>query len=99
MCRRDVELIPVNDILINDITADIGKENNAWNILVTIFLETTQSKNDEFTKISCHIASILHISQSKLISNTSEIVLDASNGKYINVNISLIVPVVSSNNY
>ncbi|XP_011706766.1 PREDICTED: beta-mannosidase-like [Wasmannia auropunctata] len=92
---RDVELIPVNDILINDIMTDIRNENNAWSIFVTIFFEVTQSKDEEF---SCHIMSILHISQSKLISNTSEIVLDASR-KYINVNISLIVPVVSANNY
>jgi len=91
-------LIPVNDILINDITTDIRKENNTWNILVTIFFETTQSKNEEFIKINCHIASILHISQSKLISNTSEVVLDA-NKKYINLNVSLMVPTVSSNNY
>lgn len=88
-------MIPVNDILINDITTDIHKENSAWNILVTIFLETTQSKDEEFTGISCHIASILHIAQNKVISNTSEVVLDASE-KYINVNISLIVPAVSS---
>lgn len=88
-------MIPVNDILINDITTDIRKENNAWNILITIFLETTQSEN-ELTRISCHIASMLHISQSKLISSTKEVELD-TNGKYINVNISLIVPMV--NNY
>jgi len=87
-------LIPVNDILINDITTDIRKENNIWNILVTIFLETTKSK-DEFIGISCHITSILHIAQNKVVSNTSEVVLDASE-KYINVNISLIVPAVSS---
>ncbi|XP_018311835.1 beta-mannosidase [Mycetomoellerius zeteki] len=95
---RDVELIPVNDILINDITTDIHKENSAWNILVTIFLETTQSKDEEFTGISCHIASILHIAQNKVISNTSEVVLDASE-KYINVNISLIVPADAVENW
>ncbi|XP_071573784.1 beta-mannosidase [Temnothorax nylanderi] len=95
---RDVELIPVNDILINDITTDIRKENDAWNILVTIFLEATQSEDERFTKISCHVASILHISQSKLISNASEVVFDA-NGKYINVNISLIVPANAIENW
>lgn len=86
-------MIPVNDILINDITTDIRKENNAWNILVTIFLEATQSEA-KFPRISCHIASILHISQSELISNTREVVLGTS-GKQINVNISLIVPTVN----
>ncbi|XP_025995175.1 beta-mannosidase isoform X2 [Solenopsis invicta] len=89
---KDVELIPVNDILINDITADIRKENNSWNVLVTIFLETAQSKDEKVTKVNCHVASILHISQSKLITNVSEVLLDTS-GKYRNINISLIVPV------
>lgn len=92
---RDVELIPINDILIKDITTDIRKESmsgdNIWNILVTIFLEVTESVDERLSRINCHIASILHISQSKIISNTKEIVLDA-NGKNINVNISLIVP-------
>lgn len=88
-------MIPIKDILINDITTDIRKENDTWNILVTTFLEATQSEDE---RISCHIASILHISQNKLISNTSDVILDASE-KYINVNISLIVPAVSFNDY
>lgn len=85
-------MIPVNDILINDITTDIRKENNVWNILVTIFVEATQSE-DELTRIS-HVTSILHISQNKLISNTKEVVLDTVE-KYINIKISLIVPTVN----
>ncbi|XP_011642366.1 beta-mannosidase isoform X1 [Pogonomyrmex barbatus] len=91
---KDVELIPVNDILINDITTDIRKKNDIWNILVTIFLETTQNKDE----VSCHVASILHISQSKLISNTSEIVFDTSR-KSININISLNVPADAVENW
>lgn len=92
--RRDVELIPVNDILISDVTTDIHKKNDAWNIFITIFLEITQSKNKEFERISCHVSSVLHISQSRLISNTSEIIFD-TNKKYRKINISLTVPAVS----
>ncbi|XP_067207111.1 beta-mannosidase [Linepithema humile] len=95
---RDVELIPVNDILINDVTTDIRKENDAWNIFVTIFLEITQSKNKEFERISCHVSSILHVSQSRLVSNTSEITLDA-NEKYRRINISLTVPADAVENW
>ncbi|XP_072754584.1 beta-mannosidase-like isoform X2 [Anoplolepis gracilipes] len=89
---RDVELVPVNDLLINDVTTDIRREDRrTWNILVTIFLETTQSKKENLTTISCHVASILHISQSELVSNSNEVVVDTSE-KYININISLTVP-------
>ncbi|XP_050445741.1 beta-mannosidase isoform X1 [Cataglyphis hispanica] len=88
---RNVELVSMNDLLINDVTTDIRKEKNIWNILVTIFLETIQSKKENLSTISCHVASILHVSQNELISNTSEITLDTSE-KYININISIIVP-------
>lgn len=84
----------MNDVLINDVTTDIRRENNAWNILVTIFLDLTQSKDKKFERISCHISSTLHISQSRLINNTSEVTLD-TNEKYGKVNISLTVPAVS----
>lgn len=85
----------MNDLLINDVTTDIRKEKNIWNIFVTIFLETIQSKKENLSTISCHVASILHVSQNELISNTSEIMLDTSE-KYININISITVPAVSS---
>ncbi|XP_070526214.1 beta-mannosidase isoform X2 [Cardiocondyla obscurior] len=88
---KDVELIFVNDILINDITTDIRKDDDAWNVLVTLFLEVTQSQDERFMRINSHITSTLHISKNKFISNASEIVFDA-NEKYITVNISLNVP-------
>lgn len=83
-------MISVNDILINDITADIRKEDDAWNILVTIFLEVTQNENEEFAGINCHVASTLHLSENEVISNTSNQMLDTSK-KYANINVRLTV--------
>jgi hypothetical protein len=79
--------------LLNDLTADIYKENDIWNILITIFFEVTQNNNEELIEIGCHITSTLHISQSENISSTREILLNP-NRKYVNVNILLTVPVV-----
>lgn len=79
----------------NDVTADIRKEDDVWNVLVTIFLEVTRRENEEDGEVACHVASTLHISQSDGISNAKEIVLRSSNGRYANVNVSLVVPAVS----
>ena len=87
-------MVSVNDLLINDVTTDIRREKDAWVILVTIYLEMTQIKNEEPTAINCHVESILHISQNVLVGNTSEVVLDTSK-KYTSINISLTVPAVS----
>lgn len=95
-CRKDVELIPVNDIMMNDVTADIRKETDAWHILVTIFLEITQNKSDDKSQnIVVTSASTLHISQNEVISNISEIVLDTSK-RYAKINVELTVPAVSA---
>ncbi|RLU17170.1 hypothetical protein DMN91_011239 [Ooceraea biroi] len=95
---KDVELIAVNDILINDVTADIRKENDVWNVLVTVFLEVTQSENEEPAEISCHVASVLYASESKSITSTKEVVLSADR-KYVNVNVSLVVPANAVENW
>ncbi|XP_029170747.1 beta-mannosidase [Nylanderia fulva] len=93
---RDVELVSVNDLLLKDVTTDIRREKDTWNVLVTIFLEMTQNENEEL--INCHVTSILHVSQSILYSNTSEIMLDTSK-KYMNINISLTVPAYAVENW
>jgi len=77
--------------LLNDLTADIHKENDIWNIFITIFFEVTQSDNEESIEINGHITSTLHISQRENISSTREILFNP-NRKYINI--LLTVPVV-----
>lgn len=89
--RKDVELIPVNDEMITDITADIRKENDAWYILLTVFLEVTQ--NDEFENIVATVTSTLNISQNMVISNNNEVTLHE---KYANITVQLIVPTVNA---
>lgn len=86
-------MVSVNDLLLNDVTTDIRRKEDTWDILITIFLETTQSKNEELI-INCFVQSTLHVSENQLVSSISEVVLDMSE-KYININMSLTVPAVS----
>lgn len=89
-------MIPVNDVWIKDVATDISKENDTWKVLVTVFLEVTQDKKEEFLGgISCDIASEVQISQNIIIGNTSQVVLD-TRGKYTSVNIWLAVPTVNA---
>lgn len=81
--------------MMNDVTTDIRKESNAWHILVTIFLEVTPSKGVEPQSIVVTSASTLHISHDKVISNTSEVVLDTSE-RYVKINVEINVPTVSA---
>lgn len=92
--RKDVELVPVNDIMLNDVTADISKKNDTWQIFLTIFLEVVQRKSNESQSIIVTTASTLHISQDKVISKTNEVVLH-TNERYVNINVQLTVPTVS----
>ncbi|XP_014472707.1 PREDICTED: beta-mannosidase [Dinoponera quadriceps] len=88
---KDVELIPVNDVMMNDVTADIRKQNDKWWILVTIYLEVTRNKSNELQNFVVTSAATLHIAQDKVISNTSEVMLDTSE-RYVKINIQLTVP-------
>ncbi|XP_032664482.1 beta-mannosidase [Odontomachus brunneus] len=88
---KDVELVPVNDIMINDVTADIRKKDDTWQILLTIFLEVTQRKSDESQSLVVTTASTLHISQDEVISKTNETMLN-TNERYVNINVQLTVP-------
>ncbi|XP_011269832.2 beta-mannosidase [Camponotus floridanus] len=90
---RDVELVSINDVWLNNVTSDVRKKENTWDILVTVFLETRRG-----TTFSCHVASILHISETKLISNSTDVAFKWSE-EYINVNISLIVPADAVENW
>ncbi|XP_017879617.1 beta-mannosidase [Ceratina calcarata] len=70
---KSVEIVPVNHIHINDITTDIHKENDFWNVVIAISLETSGRSAD------CHISSVLKINDQSTISNSSSIGLNPSN--------------------
>ncbi|XP_076638537.1 beta-mannosidase isoform X1 [Colletes latitarsis] len=89
---KDVELIPVNEIFITDITTDIFKEQNFWNVTITIFLDITLQKNNKPLPIPCHISSVLYINEQLNINNCSTFALETNN-KYLNTTISLKIPV------
>ncbi|XP_015433286.1 PREDICTED: beta-mannosidase [Dufourea novaeangliae] len=74
---KSVKLIPVNDIFITDITTNILREKNFWNIIVTTFLEVNLQKNDK--SLPCRISSILLINEELTIHNSSTIILNTSN--------------------
>lgn len=89
--RKSVELIPINEIFIADITTDVFKEENFWNITVTIFLDVTLHKNDEPTP--CHISSVLYVNKELSISNFSTLALKAKD-TYVRTSICLKIPMV-----
>ena len=66
--RKSVEIIPINEIYIMDVTTDIHKEGKFWNVIITLFLETTSRSNT-----TCHISSILNINEQSNIHNTSNV--------------------------
>ncbi|XP_068981840.1 beta-mannosidase [Bombus flavifrons] len=65
---KSVEIIPINEIYIMDVTTDIYKEGKFWNVIITLFLETTSRSNT-----TCHISSILNINEQSNIHNTSNV--------------------------
>lgn len=89
--RKSVEIIPVNEIYIMDITIDIHKEINFWKIMITLFFETTLQKNSQF--IICDISSVLNINEQLNIYNSTSINL-YTNNKYIKSTTFLNVPIV-----
>ncbi|OAD60396.1 Beta-mannosidase [Eufriesea mexicana] len=68
---KSVEIIPVNEIYITDITTDIYKGANFWNIVITVFLETGLKENDQFK--TCLTSSILYINEQSTIYNSSNV--------------------------
>lgn len=91
--RKSVEIIPVNEIYIMDITIDIHKEINFWNIMITLFFETTLQKNSQF--IICDISSVLNINEQLNIYNSTNVNL-YTNNKYVKSTTFLNVPIVCS---
>ncbi|XP_053986263.1 beta-mannosidase [Hylaeus volcanicus] len=86
---KSVELVPVNDLFITDISTDIFKEKNFWNVTLTVFLNTTVQKYDD--SIPCYLSSILFVNEEITVSNVSSFVL-MGNSKYVR-SVSLKVPV------
>lgn len=91
--RKSVEIIPVNEIYIMDITIDIHKKKNFWNIMITLFFETILQKNNQF--IICDISSVLNINEQLNIYNSTRVNL-YTNNKYIKSTTFLNVPIVCS---
>ncbi|KAF3427623.1 hypothetical protein E2986_08369 [Frieseomelitta varia] len=81
-----MEIIPINEIYIMDVTTDIHKKENFWNIIITIFLEVTSQRN-----ITCHISSVLNINDQLNIHNSSNVNLH-TNDKDTKCTILLKVP-------
>ena len=71
-----------------DVTTDIHKKENFWNIIITLFLEVTLQRN-----ITCHISSVLNINDQLNIHNSSNVNLHA-NDKDTKCTILLKVPTV-----
>ncbi|CAL7949982.1 unnamed protein product [Xylocopa violacea] len=86
---KSVEIIPVNKIYITDITTDVQKKDNFWNILVTVSVEAALHENDQ--SIACHILSVLNINEESNIYNSSSINLTSNNG-HIKSTILLRIP-------
>ncbi|KOC59716.1 Beta-mannosidase [Habropoda laboriosa] len=86
---KSVEIIPVNEIYIMDITTDVYKEENFWNIIITVFLEVSLLKNNQST--ICQILAILNINEKSNIYNSSSINLNINN-EHIKNTIHLKVP-------
>lgn len=57
-----------------DVTTDIHKKENFWNIIITLFLEVTSQRN-----ITCHISSVLNINDQLNIHNSSNVNLHTNN--------------------
>lgn len=87
---KSVEIIPVNEIYIMDITIDIHKKKNFWNIMITLFFETILQKNNQF--IICDISSVLNINEQLNIYNSTRVNL-YTNNKYIKSTTFLNVPI------
>ncbi|XP_015586922.1 beta-mannosidase isoform X2 [Cephus cinctus] len=73
---KDVELITVENVLMSDVTVDIGKSDAVWEVEVTIFFQLLSSDLNKWIK--CDLRAELKISELAIISNSKVTVLDTN---------------------
>ncbi|KAG7202549.1 hypothetical protein KM043_009746 [Ampulex compressa] len=84
---KSVELVSANEALFNDITTDILRNDNTWNINITIFFDIITTQPDK--TIFCQVLSKLYVTPT--IINLYNITLNNAN-KRANATISFNVP-------
>ncbi|XP_043477175.1 beta-mannosidase [Leptopilina heterotoma] len=89
---KDVELIPVTDAYVTEITADVVKRNSHWEINVGVFFDTLSYERD-FT-FNGVLQSVLELDDGKSITNSTEFSLSVK-WKYSNISLTLQVPLES----
>ena len=85
-----MEIQPINEILVSDVTAHVFKKNNLWQVLVTVFFQTFKEKNININKV-IHVTCILDGKYSKDIKLTNLIIRN----NHANTTVILNIPLVS----
>nr|XP_034176960.1 beta-mannosidase isoform X1 [Osmia lignaria] len=86
---KGVELIPINEIYITDVTTDIYKEEDFWNIVITVLIDSTSQKSDQ--PIPCHIFSVLRINEQLSVYNSTNFDISTKN-EHLETTVLLKVP-------
>nr|XP_012145222.1 PREDICTED: beta-mannosidase [Megachile rotundata] len=86
---KSVEIIPINEIHITDVTTDIYKEDTFWNIAITVFLDSTSQRNKQL--IPCHVSSVLYVNEQLNIYNSTNFDISMSN-EHVEATVLLKVP-------
>ncbi|XP_076234908.1 beta-mannosidase [Calliopsis andreniformis] len=92
---KSVELIPVDEFSIMDVTTDVYRKGNIWNVTATIFLEVVLRNNNS---VPCYISSSLHVHKQLNIDKSIIIALNATN-KYIKTIVPLEIPMEFVHNW
>lgn len=90
LIRKNVELRPAHKIFFSDITVDVLKSNNAWQVVATIFFETFGSKSEDFIE-----SLSLNISLAKKYSNSSTLNNLTIVNNLANASVTINIPTVS----
>lgn len=87
-----MELIPVTDAYVTEVTADVVKTNSHWEIILGIFFDTLSfERNINFTG---NVHSVLELGEGKSVTNSMKFSSQVK-WKYSNVSVTLKVPLVS----
>lgn len=87
-----MELIPVTEAYVTEVTADIVKKNSHWEINVGVFFDTlSYERNINFNGV---IQSVLELDDGESIMNYTEFSSTAE-WKYSNCSVTLQIPFVS----
>lgn len=69
MFRKNVELQPVQNALVSEVTADVFKKNDLWQVAVKIVLEIFGTKDEGMNNSARVICTLNHISNDSVFTN------------------------------